>query len=229
MRIITHKYKTFILTAIISFLSVNVSSAEEIEVVVEKIQNKYEEITDFHAKFTQEAAVKALNKVQKSDGEVWFKKPGKMRWNYYAPEKDQIVSDGRTLWFYNVAEKQVIESPLAQVSDTQNTTSLLSGLGNIKEVFNASFADGAELSSSGSYLIELKPKSDEEQYNKAIVAFDKNSMLVNSIYLYDPFGNLTTISLSNIKIDNGLEDSLFSFNVPSGVEVIRPPSPAAPN
>lgn len=200
------------------------ASAEEIDVVVDKIQNKYEEITDFHAKFTQEAAVKALDKVQKSEGEVWFKKPGKMRWNYYTPEKDEIVSDGRTLWFYDVAEKQVIESPLAQVSDTQNTTSLLSGLGNIKEVFDASFAEGTELTSSGSYLLELKPKSDDEQYNRAIVAFDKKTMAVNSIYLYDPFGNLTTISLNDIKIDNGVEDSLFSFTIPSGVEVVRPPS-----
>lgn len=212
------------LIILLSVTSAITSTAEEIEVVVEKIQNKYEEITDFHAKFTQEAAVKALDKVQKSEGEVWFKKPGKMRWNYYTPQKDEIVSDGRTLWFYDVAEKQVIESPLAQVSDTQNTTSLLSGLGNIKEVFDASFTEGAELSSSGSYLVELKPKSDEEQYNRAIVAFDKETMVVNSIYLYDPFGNLTTITLNDIKIDGGVEDSLFSFNIPAGVEVVRPPT-----
>ncbi len=223
------KILTYITIAIlISFSSVHSSVAEEIEAVVDKIQNKYEEITDFHAKFTQEAAVKALDKVQKSEGEVWFKKPGKMRWNYYTPEKDEIVSDGRTLWFYDVAEKQVIESPLAQVSDTQNTTSLLSGLGNIKEVFNASFADAAELSSNGNYMIELKPKSEEEQYNKAIVAFDQNTMVIKSIYLYDPFGNLTTISLTDIKIDNGVQDSLFSFTVPSGVEVVRPPSSVSP-
>ena len=204
------------------------SMAEDIEVVVDKIQDKYEEITDFHAKFTQEAAVKALDKVQKSEGEVWFKKPGKMRWNYYTPEKDEIVSDGKTLWFYDVAEKQVIESPLAQVSDTQNTTSLLSGLGNIKEVFDASFAEGTELTSTQSYLVELKPKSGEEQYNKAVVAFDKETMVVNSIFLYDPFGNLTTISLNDIKIDKGVQDSLFSFSIPSGVEVIRPPSAVSP-
>ena len=224
MKIISY----IVIAILISFSSVYSSVAEEIEVVVDKIQDKYEEITDFHAKFTQEAAVKALDKVQKSEGEVWFKKPGKMRWNYYTPEKDEIVSDGRTLWFYDVAEKQVIESPLAQVSDTQNTTSLLSGLGNIKEVFNASFADATELTSNGNYMIELKPKTEEEQYNKAIVAFDQNTMVVKSIYLYDPFGNLTTISLKDIKIDNGVQDSLFSFTVPSGVEVVRPPSSVSP-
>lgn len=223
------KIFAYIVLVICFFISnAYMSSAQDIEVVVDKIQNKYEEITDFHAKFTQEATVKALDKVQRSEGEVWFKKPGKMRWNYYSPGKDEIVSDGRTLWFYDVAEKQVIESPLAEVSDTQNTTSLLSGLGNIKEVFDASFADAAELGSNGNYMIELKPKNEEEQYNKAIVAFDQNTMVVKSIYLYDPFGNLTTISLKDIKIDNGVQDSLFNFTVPSGVEVVRPPSSVRP-
>jgi outer membrane lipoprotein carrier protein len=223
------KLNSYIVIAILLSLTYAYSSvAEELEIVVDRIQKKYEEITDFHAKFTQEATVKALDKVQKSEGEVWFKKPGKMRWNYYTPEKDEIVSDGRTLWFYDVAEKQVIESPLAQVSDTQNTTSLLSGLGNIKEVFDASFADATELTSNGNYMLELKPKTGEEQYNKAIVAFDKDTMVVNSIYLYDPFGNLTTISLKDIEIDKGVQDSLFSFTVPSGVEVIRPPSAISP-
>jgi len=217
-----------VIAVFLSFTHVYSSVAEEIEIVVDKIQNKYEEITDFHAKFTQEATVKALDKVQKSEGEVWFKKPGKMRWNYYSPEKDEIVSDGRTLWFYDVAEKQVIESPLAQVSDTQNTTSLLSGLGNIKEVFDASFADQTDLTGNGNYMLELKPKTGEEQYNKAIVAFDQNTMVVNSIYLYDPFGNLTTISLSNIEIDKGVQDSLFRFTVPNGVEIVRPPSAISP-
>jgi outer membrane lipoprotein carrier protein len=207
---------------------VNYSQADELETVVDGIQNNYEEITDFHADFTQEATVKALDKVQKADGEVWFKKPGKMRWNYYTPVKDEIVSDGKTLWFYNVEEKQVIESPLAQVSETETTTTLLSGLGNIKKLFDASFSESGKSDKNGNYMVDLKPKTGEEDYNKVTVAVDKDSMIVNTIYLYDPFGNLTKITLNDIEIDKGVSDSLFSFVVPSGVEVVRPPSAISP-
>lgn len=219
------KQFTYILIAIF-LLSAHVYSPEagELESVVDGIQNKYEEITDFHADFTQEATVKALNKVQKAEGEVWFKKPGKMRWNYSAPEKDEIVSDGKTLWFYDVEERQVIESPLARVSETETTTTLLSGLGNIKELFDASFSVSGDKEKNGNYMIDLKPKAGGEDYNKVTIAVDKNSMIVNAIYLYDPFGNLTKITLSNIEINKGVPDSLFSFVVPSGVEVVRPPA-----
>jgi len=200
-------------------------SNEGLDAVVDKIQKKYEQITDFHAGFSQEAEVKALNKVQKAEGEVWFKKPGKMRWNYHSPAKDEIISDGNTLWYYNQEEKQVIETPLSKVSDTETTSTLLSGLGNIKELFDVSFANADGLGGgAGSYLLDLKPKTEEEGYNKVTIAVDKNTMLVNTMYLYDPFGNLTTVNLTNISVDKGVPDSLFVFNVPTGVEVIKPPS-----
>lgn len=200
---------------------------ESIDVVVDKIQKKYEEIEDFHADFTQEATVKALNTVQKSDGEVWFKKPGKMRWNYYEPYKDQIVSDGRTLWFYNEEEKQVIESPLNQVSETESTSTLLSGLGKIKDLYKTSFTESGEFEADGSYLIDLRPKEEGEDYNKVTLAINKNTMMVNTLYLYDPFGNLTKVLLKNVEVDKGVSDSLFDFKAPSGVEIIKPPASAA--
>ena len=200
---------------------------ESIDAVVDKIQKKYEEIEDFHADFTQEATVKALNTVQKSDGEVWFKKPGKMRWNYYEPYKDQIVSDGRTLWFYNEEEKQVIESPLNQVSETESTSTLLSGLGKIKDLYKTSFTESGEFEADGSYLIDLRPKEEGEDYNKVTLAINKNTMMVNTLYLYDPFGNLTKVLLKNVEVDKGVSDSLFDFKAPSGVEIIKPPASAA--
>jgi len=146
-----------------------------------------------------------------------------MRWNYDTPNKDQIVSDGKTLWFYDEDEEQVIETPLAQVSETQSTTTLLSGLGNIKKLFNASFAEPGEINPNGGYLVDLVPKGDEE-YNKVTISVDKKDMMVNTIFLYDPFGNLTTIKLADIKTDTGVSDSLFDFKAPDGTEVVKPPS-----
>lgn len=203
-------------------LSIEVYAEENLSAVIDGIQNKYEQINNFQALFTQESEVKALNKTQLAEGEVWFKKPGKMRWNYNTPNKDQIVSDGKTLWFYDEEEKQVIETPITQVSETQSTTTLLSGLGNIKQLFDASFSDAENIIPNGAYLVDLVPKGDEE-YNKVTIAVDKD-MMVNKIYLYDPFGNLTTVKLADIKTNGGVSDSLFDFKAPEGAEVVKPPS-----
>lgn len=221
--------RKFIIIAIIIFVSAAEGFSaqnENLDTVVDKIQSKYEQIKDFHADFNQEANVKALDKVQKAEGEVWFKKPGMMRWNYHEPTRDEIVSDGQTLWFYDEEEKQVILSPLSQVSDTGTATTLLSGLGKINELFKASFSESKEFEKDGNYLIDLQPKEDEEDFNKVTVLVNKDTLIVSTMYLYDPYGNLTTITLNNIEINGGVSDSLFDFEVPDGVEVIKPPTSA---
>jgi outer membrane lipoprotein carrier protein len=197
---------------------------EKLDVIVDEVQSKYEKIEDFHSKFTQEATVKALNKLQRAQGEVWFKKPGKMRWNYYRPAKDQIVSDGSTIWLYNYDEKQVVKSPLEKVVDTPTTTTLLSGLGNLKKQFNAQFSKPKSVDENGNYLIDLTPKKSDDQYDKATIAIDRKTMFVKDIYLYDPFGNVTKVKLEDIEINKGVPDSLFKFKMPKGTEVIEAPN-----
>ena len=189
-----------------------VENTRDLDSVLTQVQDKYEDMNDFHSDFTQEATVRSLKQVQKAEGEVWFKKPGKMRWNYYRPNKDVIVSDGRTMWFYNHEEKQVIESPMTEVVDTPTTTTFLSGLGNIKTQFNARFSQANFPDEDGNYLIDLTPKenTEEEDYNKVTISVDK-TMLVKTIYLYDPFGNLTKVRLENIEINKGVPDSLIKF------------------
>ena len=208
---------------LIFLFSIQSQAEDNLDSVLDGIQKKYEKIDSFYALFVQESEVKALDKVQKAQGEVWFKKPGKMRWNYNTPNMDQIVSDGKTLWFYDEEENQVIETPLNQVSETQSSTTLLSGLGNIKELFKASFSTSKDLNPNGKYLVDLVPKSDEE-YNKVTIAVDKDNMMVNTIYLYDAFGNLTVMKLEDIKINTKVNNALFDYKAPSGAEVIKPPS-----
>jgi outer membrane lipoprotein carrier protein len=214
------------LTSILPNSQLLAKENDNLDKVLNQIQEKYEKINDFSSKFTQEATVKALNKVQRAQGDVWFKKPGKMRWNYSRPTKDQIVSDGITIWFYNEEEKQVIESPLSEVIDTPTTTTLISGLGNLKNLFDARFSKNSPAKeNNNSYFIDLLPKDNSEEYSIVTVAVDKGSMLVNTIYLYDPFGNLTTVKLNDMQINNGIPDSLFKFKVPKGAEITKVPPP----
>jgi outer membrane lipoprotein carrier protein len=214
-----------LLTSILSRSQLLAKENENLDTVLNQIQEKYEKINDLSSKFTQEASVKALNKVQRAQGDVWFKKPGKMRWNYSRPTKDEIVSDGITIWFYNEEEKQVIESSLSEVIDTPTTTTLISGLGNLKNLFKARFSKINPAKENNAYFIDLSPKENSEEYSSVTIAVDKDSMLVNTIYLYDPFGNLTTVKLNDMQINNGIPDSLFIFKAPKGAEITRvPPS-----
>ncbi len=57
------------------------AQALPIEEIVAKVQEQYDTHEDFKASFVQESLVKSLGKKQVAEGMVYFKKPGKMRWN----------------------------------------------------------------------------------------------------------------------------------------------------
>jgi len=200
----------------------------KVDFIVDKLQKKYEGINDFHADFVQEAEVKALDKTQKAFGEVWFKKPGKMRWNYYSPTKDTIVSDGTNLWYYIEAENQVLKTNLKDLNngDTSSTT-LLSGLGKIKELFKVNLINNPAFQNDTGYLLELIPLdvNEDEIKNKIIINVNKSDSLVSTIFLFDPFGNQTKISLIKTKINKKISDKTFTFKTPKGAEVVKLPAP----
>jgi len=218
-------YPLLILALLLITQSAVSKQGTELNTVVDKVQKKYESINDFHADFVQEAEVRALKKTQKAFGEVWFKKPGKMRWNYYSPTKDTIVSNGKTLWYYSEQENQVLESTLAELSGDTTSTTLLSGLGKIKELFDVKFVNDKGLSIKDGYLLELIPKDidEDEIKNKVIINVNKSSSLVDTIYLFDPFGNQTKISLLKTEINKKISDNIFKFSPPKGAEIVKLP------
>jgi outer membrane lipoprotein carrier protein len=191
------------------------------------VQQRYESANEFHALFEQASTVRALGREQKAEGEVWFKKPGKMRWNYYYPNKDEIVSDGEKFWYYSSEDKQVVESTLKGVVDSPTTTTLLQGLGSIKDLFDARFPASGSKDEKGRYVVELEPKNTgRDETGRFAIAVNPDTWLAEVVYLYDPFGNTTTITFKDIKLNNGIAESLFAFKVPKGAEVIKAP-PAA--
>ncbi|GBD39199.1 Outer-membrane lipoprotein carrier protein [bacterium HR37] len=218
---------TIFITAILFTLSAASTHGQQgksLDEIIEMIQAKYRSVTDFYARFNQEASIKALNQVQKSEGEFWFKKPGKLRWSYHKPQKQEYVSNGYTFWFYNPQEKQVIEYPISELINPGNpttTSSLPELLGNINTLFRPAFSD---IKDSSNYVIDLIPIEETDQYNKLTIVVDKKSLMLKSLYLYDSFGNATKVILRDIKINKGIPDSVFKLDIPEGTELIKAPS-----
>ena len=66
------------------------------------IQTQYQSILSFSGHFTQ-TSFRANSEVapRTAEGEVSYKRPGKMRWLYDAPEEQLLVTNGETLWLYD--------------------------------------------------------------------------------------------------------------------------------
>ena len=63
-------------------------------------------------------------------GKLLVKKPGKMRWEYTAPEKKLFVSDGRKIYSYIPQDKQVVVGTMPRDEQAPTPALFLTGKGN---------------------------------------------------------------------------------------------------
>src|SRR6202166_2731459 len=67
-------------------------------------------------------------------GTAYFRRPGKMRWEYERPEKDLFLVDGKTAWFYVPADHTVTRAPAKQSTDWRTPLALLAGETKVSRV-----------------------------------------------------------------------------------------------
>jgi outer membrane lipoprotein carrier protein len=76
---------------------------------------------------------------------------------------------------------------------------------------------------NGDYLLTLVPKVSDTGVDKLYLTIDKEDFQIIQCSFADLYGNITRIRLADIRINNNLDDKLFNFKPPSGVEVFNMP------
>lgn len=67
-------------------------------------------------------------------GTAYFRRPGKMRWEYESPEKNLFLVDGKTAWFYVAGDHTVTRVPAKQSGDWRTPLSLLAGEAKLSRI-----------------------------------------------------------------------------------------------
>jgi len=202
------------------------------------------QVHDVRADFFQESHIAALDRSQRGRGTVAFRfEPGDSRrapaamfnWQYQEPSKQEIVSDGRTMWVYLPESRQVIESDLTLASrgGAVNPVTFLAGLGNLSRDFAISYAS-PNTDSAGNYILERRPRESSPLMRNLQIVVDRNAAQAQasgskrvyfpilSTTVTDPSDNQTIIKFSNPRVNHGLARSDFRFIPPPGVEVVKP-------
>ncbi len=186
---------------------------------VDAIQHHYQTTDSFSAKFVEDISPVGAPK-RTRDGVVYFRKPGRMRWEFKTPNEELVVSDGHTLYSYDPGLNQVVESSLNRALRAPGATEFLLGVGNIKHDFVASAP--AAKPSDGLDHVRLVPRQGGDAIE---VAVDPASHDIRSIRISDELGDVTEVHFSEIRNNISLQDSLFSFEPPAGADIVRPTAP----
>src|SRR5688500_6453958 len=99
------------------------------------IQRRYASVRDFTAAFTQTYHGGVVRQKIVERGTLAVKKPARMRWPYTAPEKKEFDSDGRKLYSYVPADRQVIVSDVPADGGDTTAALFLAGRGDLARDF----------------------------------------------------------------------------------------------
>jgi chaperone LolA len=204
--------------------------ANSLDSVVVNIQKSYDAIKDFKARFVQESVVKSWNaqQVQKAEGSVYFKKEGKMFWDYQKPTPQQIISNGKMIWFFEPEDEQVTVAEVTKGLQSQISADLLNGKAQLTRDFTVREITTETDVQKGIIVLELIPRASQHNLSKIVMRLNNKNFQIYQTEVYDLFENLTRITFSQIQIDTNLDDSLFTFTPPSGVEILSPPTVPLP-
>jgi|SRR5579871_1159583 len=188
--------------------------------LAQQLQTKYDGIHDFTADFVHAYEGGALRKQITERGRLIIKKPGKMRWDYAAPDAKVFVSDGLKMYSYIPQDKQVIVSSVPQDDQASTPALFLAGKGNLVRDFTASLVSVPKGLPSDSLALKLVPKSPQRDYDWLVLVVDPHSLDFRGLVTVDAQGGVSTFSFTNLKTNTSPADKQFAFKIPRGVDVI---------
>ena len=183
-----------------------------------QMQTRYSAIRDFTADFSSVSEDALLHKKSTQRGNVRIKKPGRMRWIYTAPDKNQLWADGSQLYWYEPAARQVYVSALPKADEPSTAFNFLAGLGDLVRDFTPSLPS---VQHEGEWRLALVPKVAQSDFASLTLLVDAKSFALKGYTTVDSQGATLTMTFANMKENVGLPDSDFTFKMPNGVEVIK--------
>lgn len=192
--------------------------------IIKKVEARFSEMKNFSATFRQVQFNAALGESELSSGTVKMQKPLKMNWNYIEPEKQSVISNGKSIYFYVPSDRQVMVEPLGNILTSRSPALFLAGSHKLSEIFRIELEPPANKDKMKDDIkLLLVPKEKSLSVTRIVLSVKRDDFTISAFRLYDWTGNSTEIEFTEMKINGNIDERVFTFNKPVGVEILEMP------
>jgi len=184
--------------------------------IVDRVEARYA-APGFSARFLQTSTLKAMEITDNASGRIFVKRPGMMRWEYQEPEMQTIATDGRRLWIYRPEDNQVMIGKAPHFFGDGKGAGFLADIQQIRRQFYITLENKII---DGNYRLQLFPITKTFDLSFVYLLISTQTFDVVRIVTYNSYGDKTRIDLSDIQLKQTLDDNLFTFQIPAGVEIL---------
>jgi outer membrane lipoprotein carrier protein len=171
--------------------------------------------------------------VRTEAGTAYFRRPGKMRWEYESPEKDLFLVDGKTAWFYVPGDHTVTRVPAKQSTDWRTPLALLAGEMKVSRVCaRVELAAKEKPEDKEHAVLQCSVRGTDEAAAEAsqgdAVFFEiaRDTGELARLLVRQSGGVQVEFRFENWRMDPPVPESLFRFDVPLGVAIVNGELPA---
>jgi outer membrane lipoprotein carrier protein len=143
-----------------------------------------------------------------SSGKFAIARPNKFRFEYQKPFEQLMLSDGQTLWIYDVDLQQLTQRKMADVM--QGTPAVLLTGSSLKEL-EKYFVLTAQADRDGLQWVQAKPRARETTISEVMLGFEPNGAgKIVALNVTDSFGQISQMKLSNVSYESvGAQQFVF--------------------
>ena len=195
------------------------AASSDLHAVAQAVDEHYNHLRSLQAEFTE--TYKGAGMDREESGTLWLKKPGKMRWEYRSPRDKLFLSDGKDAWFYVPGDKLIRKTPVRKLEDLRSPLSFLLGKTKLeKELQGLSFAPDIAPMDQGDLVLRGVPRALADRVNQILLEVTPQNQ-ISRIRIDEADGSTTEYRFSGQREDVQVEDKLFRFAVPPGVEMVE--------
>jgi len=180
---------------------------------LDTLQQFSREVKSGRAEFTQTVTSPDGARKKVSTGSFEFSRPNRFRFAYKKPFEQLIVSDGKTVWLYDVDLNQVSIRPYDQALGA-TPAALLSGAGLERD-----FVLSAQPQRDGLEWVRALPKVKGGNIESVQIGFKGHALA--ALELLDAFGQRSLMQFGEVATNVAIGEANFKLVPPKGAEVVE--------
>ncbi len=154
---------------------------------------------------------------QESTGNLAIQRSGEFAWHIDEPFLQSIISDNENLWVYDPDLEQVTIKP---VNRSLLETPLLLFTGNKQAIaLMYEVSEDKERSTEQTTFFVLRPNNETSLYEQLWLQFENTEP--RGLVIMDSLQQTTTLNFTDVLLNSELPATLFTFEPPAGIDIIR--------
>ncbi len=190
-------------------------AAPELSDILKGVEQRYNRARTLEVRFQQTFQVPRRGKRTEA-GELYLRKPGRMRWQYTEPSGKLFVSDGKNVYLYLPDEHRVERSKMKESEDMRAPLAFLLG----KLDFNRDFKRFVVRRQGEDTWISADPRSDRVPYDH-VEFLVTPQYEIRQLQVVGQQNDVMEFRFEQEKLNLPLAEKLFQFTPPAGAEVVE--------